>query len=255
MENVEWGLWVALMVAQSLLLLNLIREKLYRRYPFFVSYLAMDLIAGLVLIQIPFHSIAYSRAFRVYGITIAILRLGVAWELYERICEHFSGIGKFRFRLAASLGVLTIIATICTFTPEIGAQWGFPHTIATVLRRFQGELAGGMLLSLWLFLRYVLHIQPALRPSVSSHWRILTVYFLATAVHAIAVLASGGGRKVHALNTALMLVDLGCVFAWIKTMNAKSDRLPERVYLSQLEIETMEKQNRELMETLRWLRN
>ena len=58
--------------------------------------MALDAVGGALLIQLDYHSPAYANAFRIYLIALVVLRLGAAAELYERISEHFLGIGRFR---------------------------------------------------------------------------------------------------------------------------------------------------------------
>ena len=89
------ALWVAYLAAEVLLVGVICYRRLLGRYQLFVSYIALDAIGGVLLIQLDYHSPAYAYGFRIYQIAMLVLRLGAAAELYERISEHFLGIGRF----------------------------------------------------------------------------------------------------------------------------------------------------------------
>ena len=156
--------------------------------------------------QIKVHSHAYAEAYRTFNLIIPVFRLGVAAELYERICEHFPGIGKFRAGLAILLVLIAAVVAVTSFRPDLGAQWVFPQTVVTVIRRFQGEIFATVFLFAWVFFRYVLSIQQPFRPNVLNHWRIATVYFGVSGANALAILIAGRGPVVYPINSA----DAGC---------------------------------------------
>ena len=64
------ALWVAYLAAEVLLVGTICYHRLFRRYQLFVSYLALDAIAGVLLIQLDFHSPAYAYGFRIYQIAM-----------------------------------------------------------------------------------------------------------------------------------------------------------------------------------------
>jgi hypothetical protein len=140
-------------------------RRLVRRYPLFVSYLALDVIAGALLIQLDYHSPAYAFGFRVYQIALVVLRLGAAAELYERISEHFLGIGRFRFYLAAVLTIMAALISIATFRPDIGSQLGFPQTNVILLQRFETTAMCLVLLLTRFTLLKFLNIRPPFQRS------------------------------------------------------------------------------------------
>ena len=247
---IERALWVVSLFAQTLLFLHLLHQRLVRRYPFFSGLLTVETLCGMMAMQLDFHSRAYTEAFRTYTLLIVILRVGVAAELYERICEHFPGIGKFRFVLASFLVVFAGTAAVCIFSPDLAAQWVFPQTLVTVVRRFQGEIFAAVFLFMWIFFRYVLNIQQPFRPNVLIHWRIATIYFGISGTHALAILVTGGGTAVHPINSAMLVADIACFLAWIRLMQRSGEQLPWFQRLSASEIEAVERRHQELLETV-----
>jgi len=247
---IEQVLWIASLLAQALLLLHLLHQGLMQRYPFFALYLTIESVCGVMAMEVDFHSPAYAEAFRTYNLIVPVFRLGVAGELYERICEHFPGIGKFRFSLASFLVVIAAIAAVTVFRPNLAAQWIFPQTLAHIVRRLQGELFAGVFLFTWIFFRYVLNIQQPFRPNVLNHWRIATIYFGVSGMQALAVLVTGGGSAVHPINSAMLAADVGCFIAWICLLRRAGEQLPWFQRLSPTEIEAVERLHQDLLETV-----
>ncbi len=230
------ALWVASIAAQVLLVGAVCHRRLVRRYPLFVSYLALDAIGGALLIQLDYHSPAYAYGFRIYQIAMMVLRLGAAAELYERISEHFLGIGRFRFYLAAVLTIMATLISIATFRPDISAQLGFPQTSVILLQRFETTaLCFVLLLTRFILLRF-LNIRPRMRPNVLAHWTLLTLYFGISAVSSAATILIGGGRSILPVNIAMLACDVVCLCTWIAEFRKTGEAVPRFVPISAAEL-------------------
>ena len=251
--QVQQLLWNISLGAEIGLVLRLIQQKLVRRYPFFAIYLATEAIFSILLMRLQYHSRDYAQTFRTFTLLIVILRVGVAGELYERICAHFPGIGKFRLGLATLLSLIAAVIAVNIVRPDLSARWVFPQTLAEIVRRFQGEIFAGVFLFTWFFFRYALSIHQPFRPNVLSHWRIVTIYFGVSGAHALGVLVIGSGPAVHPLNCAMLAADIGCFVAWACLMKRSGEKLPWFYRLSPSEIEAVERRNNELLETVRSL--
>lgn len=221
------ALWVAYLAAEVLLVGTICYNRLFRRYQIFASYLALDAIGGVLLIQLDFHGLAYAYGFRIYQIAMLVLRLGAAAELYERILEHFLGIGKFRFYLGGVLAILAALVTIATFRPDINAQLGFPQTGVIMLQRFETTaLCITLLLTRFILLKF-LNIQPPIRSNVLIHWSILTLYFGISALASAATILVGGGRAILPVNVTMLAADLACFMIWLRTFQKGGERVPD----------------------------
>jgi hypothetical protein len=251
--SIQRALWAASLLAEALVVLRFCRERLLRRYPFFVAFLTAEIICNIVLLQIDFRSRGYAQAFRICTVIVTVFLLGVAAELYERICEHFPGIGIFRAGLAACLVLLAALVTVATIRPNLVNQWAFPQTIVMVVMRFQAEIFAGAFLLTWIFLRFVLSIRQPFRPNVLIHWTIATAYFGASGAAYLAGLLSGGGTAILPINCAMLAVQLVCFFAWFRLMRRSGEELPAFGRLSPDQVQTVERYNRELLETVRSL--
>ena len=246
----ERVLWIASLLAEALVVFRLLHDGLIRRYPFFAAFLTAEIICSLVAMQSGIKTRGYAEVFRVCTLILSIFRLGVAAELYQRICDHFPGIGVFRVGLATVLVVLAALVTVFTVQPNLVDQWAFPQTIVLVVQRYQSEIFAGAFLLTWIFLRFVLSIRQPFRPNVLTHWTIATVYFGASGAAYLAILLTGGGTLVFPINSAMLAVNLGCFIAWFRLMRRSGEELPAFQRLSSDEIQAVERYNRALLETV-----
>jgi hypothetical protein len=248
--SIQRVLWAAALLAETLVAVRLLWEGLLQRYPLFAAFLTVDIINSVVLFQIDFRSRGYAEAFRICTIVSFMFRLGVAAELYEHICGHFPGIGKFRVGLAAVLVLLAALLAVFTFRPNLVDQWLFPRTIAVVIQRFQDEICAAVFALMWIFLRFVLSIRQPFQPNVLNHWRIATIYFGVSGAGYLAILLTGGARTVVLINSAMLAAQLGCFVAWVHLMRRSGEELPDFRRLSPDQVQAVEQYNRELLRTV-----
>jgi hypothetical protein len=229
------ALWVACIAAEALLVGAVCYRRLVRRYPLFVSFLALDAIGGALLIQLDYHHPAYAYGFRVYQIALVVLRLGAAAELYERISEHFLGIGRFRFYLATVLTIMAALISIATFRPDISSQLGFPQTSVILLQRFETTaLCLVLLLTRFTLLKF-LNVRPAICSNVLTHWTLLTLYFGISALSSAATILIGGGRSILPVNVVMLACELVCLSIWIAEFRKTGETVPEVAPISAVE--------------------
>ncbi len=251
--SIERILWIAAVLAEAGVVVRLFREGLLGRYPLFAMFLTAEVICNVVLMQVDVRSRSYAEAYRSGMLFMTVFRLGVAAELYERICKHFPGIGWFRAGMAAILALLAGLAAVFTFRPNLVGQWAFPQTRMIVVLRFQGEIFAAVLALTWIFLYFVLSIRQPFRPNVLTHWSIAAIYFGASGAANLAGLITGGGKAVFPINCALLAVDLGCYFAWFRLMRRAGEELPAFRRLSPDQVQAVEQYNRELLHAVRSL--
>jgi hypothetical protein len=251
--SIQRVLWAASLLAEAMLAARLVRERLLKGYPFFAAFLVTDMVCSIVLMQIKFVSWGYSDAFRTCTLIMTVFRLTVAAELYERICEHFPGIGKFRIGMAAVLVLLAALLTVFTFRPSLVDQWVLPRTIALVIQRYQSEILAGALVLTWIFLHFVLSIRQPFQPNVLNHWRIATLYFGVSGASSLASLLTGRIVAVVLINSAMLAAQSLCFVAWFRLMRRSGEELPPFRRLSPDQVEAVERYNRTLLETVRSL--
>jgi hypothetical protein len=250
---IERVLWLISVVAEAAVVVRLWQERLIRAYPFFTAYLAAEIIVNSAMMLTNIKSRDYAPAYRDLELILTIFRLGVAAELYERICSHFPGIGVFRAFMASAFGLVAGLLALLTIRPNIASQWAFPQTIVIVVLRYQGEIFAGALLLTWLFLRFVLVIGQPFRPNVFTHWTIATIYFGSNSAAYVAILLSGGGKVVFPINCAMLAMQIGCFAAWFRHMRRSGEMLPAYRKLTSEQIQAVESYDQELLKTVRSL--
>lgn len=251
--SMQRGLWAAYLLAELLVLFRLSREQLLARYPLFAAFLAADLTCSIVLLQTNLASRSYAAAFRICTLIMFIFRLGVAGELYERICDHFPGIGWFRAFMASGLGLIASAVAVSTFQPNLVRQWAFPQTAVVLIQRYQSEIFTATFILTWLFLRFVLNIRQPFRPNVLVHWGLTTIYFGVSSAANLAALFIGGGKALAPVSDAMLAAQGGCFLAWFCLLRRSGKELPPFPRLSPDQVVAVENYNQDLLRTVRSL--
>lgn len=251
--TIERVLWVVSLVVQASIVARIVSNRLFSRYGWFATYLAVETLSSLFLIHLGVNSRHYAEAYRYAEIVFLVLRAGVACELWERICDHFPGVGYWRFALAGIFVSIGTTAACFTYWPDLCAQWGFPQTVAIIIKRLEGEIYPLVFLMMWLFLRHVVDNQRPFRPNTDRHWKLLMVYFANSGIASLLVLWMGGGRKVFPINSAMLGIDLVCLSIWLWRVDRQGEQLPAFDAMSTAEITLSRLRHRDLMKTVRWL--
>lgn len=245
---IERWLWIGATLAELLVLVGLGRQRLLLRYPFFATFLAAEAGCSLILMQFDGNSPAYAHAFRTCTVIMAIVRIGVAAELYERICEHFPGIGLFRAGMAIAFILLAALVAASNFRPDLARLGRLPVAIVLEVMRFQGEIFAGAFILTWIFLR-LLSIKQPFRPNVLTHWRIATVYFAVSGIADLAMMSSWK-RGVYPISCAMLAGQMVCFLAWFRGLRRSGEVLPAFARLSLNQVQAVQEYNRELLRTV-----
>jgi len=226
---VQRVVWVLALSAQALLIVALVQRKLFRVYPFFGAYLAIDLGCSLALLQIPYRTLAYAAAFRVYLSFDTVLQLGMAGELFQHLCRHFRQFrefGRFRFFMAVALLALTGLFFLAVFP---GVPDTYPHLLVVWIERWETSvLAITLALSWWVLTRF-LALRPQMRSNALAHGRILIVFYAINAVGEtlglIARKATVGLIVVPSINVGMLIGTLACLAAWLIYLRRDGEQL------------------------------
>lgn len=235
-------LFAGLLVAEAVFIARLFYERLARRYPIFTAFLTLELVCGVISLFAAAPTLRYAELYRTYLALTGIMRIGVVCELYERICEHFPGIGAFRLRMAGGLALIGALAAFFTI-PSIASRWGYPQQTAfVIMTQYESELIAVLLLGMWLFF-HLLGVAPRYRRNLIVHWRIATLFFLVDCAAALAILWTGMGQTVQPINTAMLAADLILVAAWAANLSRRGEELPELPRLSPAQLRELEQRD------------
>lgn len=247
---IEQVLWIASLLAEALVVVRFVQLGLLRRYPFFLAFLTVELLGAVVLMRHDLKSRDYAEAYRILSPIVMFFRFGVAAELYERICDHFPGMGAFRRGMAAILVLLAGLIAVVSLRPHLAGLWSFPVETLIVTQRFQHEILAGAFVLTWIFLRFVLSIRQPFRPNVLTHWTIATVYFGAAGAAYLVMEIVKGHTTAYPINGAMLAIQLGCFLAWLRFMQRSGEELPRFRRLTSDQVLAVEQYNRDLLGTV-----
>jgi hypothetical protein len=151
-------LWVAPHCLLAVVLLLMIRRRLYQQFPLFLSYTAFELLQFTVLLALYLHTgsladVRYRGAF-LFGAAISgALRFGIIYEIFVEVFRNYDALrdlSKVLFRCATV--ILLLIGVALASTHGSGSD-GF-LLIVPILDRTVRFMQCGLLLFLFLFSRY-----------------------------------------------------------------------------------------------------
>jgi hypothetical protein len=242
-------LWIGATAAEILALIGLFRQHLLLSSPLFATFLATESVCSLVAFRLDLNSPAYAHAFHTFTVILAVVRIGVAAELYERICEHFPGIGWFRGGMAGVFVLLAAFVAASNVRPDLARLMRLPVSVLLEIMRFEGEIFAGVFILTAIFLR-ALSIRQPFRQNVVSHWRIGTIYFAVSGAAHLTTFAIGGKNAVYPINCAMLAGQMACFLAWFRCMRRSGEQLPGFPRLSLEQVQAVEDYNRELLRTV-----
>ncbi|HEY6391112.1 MAG TPA: hypothetical protein VIX89_07540 [Bryobacteraceae bacterium] len=263
MDQLLWWLSIG---ADALALSALAAKRLHRRFPIFTLYLFVNLADDLILKLVP------GPATRAYALTwmsskpiILILWVLVVLELFRLVCEHYPGIGIFARSLLMVVLATASIAAVLSLAPDAkGIDWHRPalqlivllnRWVATVLAVFLFAMAG--------FLHYY---NAPIKPNLLRHAYILAGYFSiqaaamfltnvngATAAHASVFAGLFGTDPMSRINRALLTGRIVCSLSWSILLTRTGEELPQSPTISASDLALIERRDRQLLDTVRWL--
>jgi len=211
----SYYLWIAPHILLGIYLICLLRRRLYRQLPIFISYVVFELIQFLVLFTIflysPFPAAIYKWTLVVGAGISSILELGVIYELANELLLSRSSLGPvLRPALRVILALLLLGAAIGS-----GAFSGISMQRATNVFEmvdFSSNLIlAGMVLALFIFAR-------ALRISWHS-WiaGVVLGFGVSASIDLVsAALRGGWGKRAFiAVDVTQMAAFHLCVVVWL----------------------------------------
>jgi hypothetical protein len=231
--------WQYLLIAPRILLVVvlvvLVRRKLYRQFPIFFAYVVEEIVQSVMiwLIESPStsqkeYAIAYSLAFAVS----TAFRFGVLHEIFANIFRNYAGLHRFGTPLFRwlTVGLLSVAFVLAAFTGAYADQLMF---VVHLFDRTASILQCGLLVGLFLFSS---HLGLSWRSHVFGI--ALGLGIIASANLAASAIRSQTGATYYvALNYLVMVVYHFSVLLWIFYLFA-----PERSYsptaLPQHDLET-----------------
>ena len=150
-------LWIAPHILQAVIVVLMIRRRLYKQFPIFLLYTVFELLqfAVLLTVFIRFGSLSderYRGAFLVGTAISSALRFGIIYEIFIEVFRNYDALrdlSKVLFRCATVILLLIGVALASTH----GSGSGF-LLIVPILDRTVRFMQCGLLVFLFLFSRY-----------------------------------------------------------------------------------------------------
>jgi hypothetical protein len=116
-------LWIAPHILQAVILMLIIRRRLYKQFPIFLLYTAFELFQFAVLLAVFFHagSLADERYRGAFALGTAIstaLRFGIIYEIFTELFRDYNGLSELGRALSrwATIVLLLIGADLMDFS-------------------------------------------------------------------------------------------------------------------------------------------
>jgi hypothetical protein len=245
-------LWIAPHILLAVILMLMIRRKLYKQFPVFLLYIAFELFQFIVLLTVfrRAGSLAddrYRGAFALGTAISAALRFGIIYEIFTELFRNYDGLselGRVLFRWATI--VLLLIGVALASTHGNGNEF---ISIVATLDRTVRFMQCGLLMFLFLFSRYFALSWRNYAFGIALGFGILASSELAnTAILSWIGKFSDLGKGSDILDYLGMTVYHACVLIWIFYLLA-----PERETVltpKQLPEDELEVWNQELQRLL-----
>jgi hypothetical protein len=159
---------------------------LYRRYPFFAGYLAVDITRtlGLSIFRLNPANQDYLLVWMVTEPLFVALKSLAGWELYTRVCDHYRNFRVLRGRLLVVSGVIGMSLCALSFYLDTPHMVGQPLAVCEV---FIARAVTLLLASLGAAALFFAHFRVPMRRNVLIHGWLLALYYVFTAVYLIAI--------------------------------------------------------------------
>ncbi|HLJ51296.1 MAG TPA: hypothetical protein VKU01_35045 [Bryobacteraceae bacterium] len=246
------GLWDLSIGIQAFLIVRLTTERLVRSYPLFYSYLVLDIITSLVMVNISIESMLYTIIWTATRPFLFTLQCFTVYELHKKICDHYPGVAEYRRRLALATAVAAAVTCLIAAWPQI-AHFTKPvvsYGPLLVMRIVYSSLLVFLIL-LWAIVRFVDTIPVGKKHNVALHLRLLTWYFGINSLFAILILSLPPALTLG-LNIAMLGTTCTCLAIWLAGMTRAGEVMPPPVLLpyDPVQIEASIKELRYKLRTL-----
>jgi len=251
--NPEQFLWWASIVAESILLAKLVRFNLYRKYIWFTAYIASDIVCSLAMMWLtpdPRSKVYAMTWFWTQPVLLA-LQLAFAIELYRLIADHYCNFERMRPHLFWTCLISAAAISVLSLSIDLRhTVWDHPIlAVSFLVKRSVTFALGGFVIATWSFVRW---FPIPIRPNVTIHKRVATVYFLANAANYFAI--GVGLMKIHAAGIALMVITGGCFAAWAILLKPVGEDVDKPPAPTEEQIESHLQRGQELLDRVREIR-
>lgn len=203
------------------MLVRMALSGLLRRYPWFASFLAYDMVTSFVVYHLHVSSNqVYSEIWAILQVPFWVLQIGTVYEMYWHLVESYPGIGRLAdFLLVNITGIGIATATIIT----LATPTSFPFGVAFAM---QASKALALICAILMIAPAVVFalIPIPMKPNVVWHRRLQTIWWV---TNGIALLLVGHGVTFAAWrDIGLLGTELLCCLAWVTVWHRAGELEP-----------------------------
>ncbi len=210
-------LWVFSTAVSVALAVRLWQQRLYRTYPSFFTYLAVDLTQAVALYPLVRFRNAYAYTFLGLEAVKCFLWVLITLELARVVLRSYPGIATLgRWVVHAAVGVALAASTL-TLALDLSREPAGSH-ILYYFRVFERGIACSVLLFLLLIAAFVLWFPLRLPRNIVVYFGGFCVYFLTKAFLLLAVNLLGP-QTVRAASTTALGVATMCELLWLGALS------------------------------------
>jgi hypothetical protein len=239
-STLELLLYYAVIGSQAILLLKLLGTRLFRRYRWLTTYLALEVMQFLLLLPFPANRHSYHWVKQLllllpyplnrasYGWIwvsteplLALVQVFIILELYRLVLGGYPGIASLaRWAFYAAFSV-ALAVTILTLWPDLSNASERFRTIlyVNVLGRAVYSSAAIFLLLITAFLAWY---PVPLNRNIVLFAMAYAPFFLGKAA-ALFVRNTAGNAVERIVSTIMLMIDVGCLLTWLAFLNPRGE--------------------------------
>jgi hypothetical protein len=211
----------------ALTAIKLFVTGLYKRYPFFFLYFVFRVPSSIYLLNADVHAKSYAIAW-LYGegITIIFYILLVV-ELYRLVLERYRGLQTLgRWAMYVSVIVSAVASVLLSMLPRIRDSLYHGKTLSYFSLMIFAERGIDTALAIFIFLILLFLSRYPVRLSQNAqvHAIVYTIFFLGSTLNLL-LRTIWGLRVADAVNTALAVISVCSVFAWLALLSPSGEEV------------------------------
>jgi hypothetical protein len=198
------------------LCLRLWREGLYRIYPYFFSFLALELCQTLIPVLVPLRSRLYRDLFVTSQALIVVFEALVVLELYKAVLGKLEGISRIVQRyVRITLGLAVVVALLLlrlenNTATMTGYVFAFQRTVLSTLVVFVLLISG-----------FLVYYPVPLGRNVIAYMVGYAIYFLVA--NTASLIQDLGYFWIRLLGSVDMAVFAGCILLWLLMLDRQGE--------------------------------
>jgi hypothetical protein len=224
--DIRFYLTILQIVGYVLLLRKLLRTHLLTKYRYFSLLIGAEAIRLIVMTSLPPRSNLYAEVYFATSPIIWILLALVVLEFFQLILKNHIGIATIGKKAVTWALIISTAVTGSTLLFDLQRNGTEPELLFTFML-LERMVTTSLLVLLLCLIGFASHFPVPVTRNIRVHASIFAVYFsLRTALFVLRLVF--GVNMVPVMNTALQMLGVACIIAWIVLLTPAGEDLPLR---------------------------